>query len=152
MNRAEALALISAYGADAARWPADARSAVLALAATDAEVAVALDEARRLDALLQGWAGDVPARRFDAEALIPAPAVQPRARGWVKRSWLGGGAIAASVVAALLLTVPVQGPVQGPQQQTVSTEVSLGSASGQAESMDDFAMIFTPTADEEDLI
>jgi hypothetical protein len=39
-----------------------------------------------------------------------------------------------------------------PAPQLASNQVSLGSASGQGESMDDFALIFTPTAAGEDLV
>lgn len=152
VTQAEALELIAAYGADAARWPQDRREAVLAFAASDAAVADALAEARRLDALLAGWARDVPARSFEVDALLPAgrPVAAP-VRGWRAPRWLGGGALAASVAVALLLGL-------GGQQQDFAVRdggtpsPALESASGQPESMDDFALIFTPTADEEDLI
>jgi hypothetical protein len=165
-QRAEALAVIGAYGADAARWPVERRAAVLALAASDLVVAEALAEARRLDALLCGWAGDVPVRRFEAAALLPAAAVGLPVRQRTLR-WLGGGAIAASVALAVLLGVP--GPQGtgtgtglgggGPETELVasgggdiSRQVSLGSASGQSEPIEGFALVFTPTAYEEDLI
>jgi hypothetical protein len=152
VTRDEALSLISAHGAAPARWPATARAAVLALAAEDAVVGAALAEARALDALIGEWASPVPARQFEVAALIPQPAqVRSVGRSGTGRLWIGGGALAASVVAALLLALPAQQPVI-PAPQLASNQVSLGSASGQGESMDDFALIFTPTADEEDLI
>jgi hypothetical protein len=162
-GRAAALAVIGAYGADAARWPVATRAAVLALAANDAVVADALAEARRLDEALRGWAGDVPVRRFEAEALIPAAArggAFGGFRGGALR-WLGGGAIAASVAMALLLGVAGRqgagvGPEAGFQVASggggISQQVSLGSDSGQSEPIEGFALVFTPTAYEEDLI
>ena len=157
----QALDVILAYGAQASRWPVEQRADVLALIATDPVVAAAHTQAAQLDALLVGWAADVPARSFDADALIPAPAVihapaKFRPARWPV-PWLGAGALAASVAAALLLGVPglhsvtPSGPVQIAQNQ-ISDQVSLGSASAQAEPLVGFALIFTPTADEEDLI
>jgi hypothetical protein len=169
-GRAAALAVIGAYGADSARWPVETRAAVLALAAHDAVVADALADARRLDEALRGWAGDVPVRRFEVEALIPAARVASPApggafgglRGGALR-WLGGGAIAASVAAALLLGVSGpqgtgtgMGPGAGFEVASgggdISHQVSLGSASEQSEPLEGFALVFTPTAYEEDLI
>jgi len=159
VTQAEALELIAAYGADVARWPVALRADVLALAAHDPVVAAALAEARDMDRLLAQWAGDVPMRTFDPETLIPAPrqTLAPTGAGWKAPRWLGGGALAASVAAALLLGVPAMqlvAPGSGDAEiaQSSSEPLSLGSASGQGESMDDFALVFTPTADEEDLI
>jgi hypothetical protein len=149
-TRTEALELIAAYGADAARWPLDRREAVLALAASDAVVADVLAEARRLDALLADWARDVPARSFEVDALLPAARPVP-AQGWRAPRWLGGGALAASVAVALLLGLGGQ-PPQFAVRDGGTPSPALESASGQPELMDDFALIFTPTADEEDLI
>jgi len=150
VTRDKALDLISAYGADTARWPLQVRAEVLALAADDAEVAVALTEAESLDLLLQSWAADVPQRAFDAAALIPQPAVHaPSRRGWLARAGLGG-ALAASVAAALVLGLPGQQGPLAPAQP--ASKISTGSDNGQGEALDDFALIFTPTADEEDVI
>lgn len=155
VTQTEALELIAAYGGAPARWPQDRREAVLALAGTDPVVAGALAEARQLDALLGDWARDVTPRSFDVEVLVPVARVDvtsPRpARGWRGPRWLAGGALAASVAVALLLGI-------GGQEQQFAVRdggtpsLSLESASGQPESMDDFALVFTPTADEEDLI
>jgi hypothetical protein len=157
VTQTEALELIAAYGSAPARWPQDRREAVLALAGTDPVVAGAQAEARALDALLGDWARDVAPRSFDVDVLVPVarvfgarPAVVT-ARGWRAPRWLAGGALAASVAVALLLGI-------GGQEQQFAVRdggtpsPSLESASGQPESMDDFALVFTPTADEEDLI
>jgi len=155
VTQEQALALITAYGAEAARWPDEQRAALLALVAADPLVAAAHAEAAQLDRLLGGWAMDVPPRSFDAEALIPVPA-KARAPFKVVR-WLGAGAAAASVAVALLLGVPgaqTMVPAEGVQiaQNDISSQVLLGSASGQSEPLDGFSLVFTPTADEEDLI
>jgi hypothetical protein len=108
VTRERALEIIAAHGADVGRWPAAEATGVLALAARDAAVAVAIADARRLDDVLAAWASPVPERRFDAAALIaavpgaavPATVAMP-AR--VSRGWLAGGALAAAVAAVLLL-------------------------------------------------
>ncbi len=151
MTRERALEIIGAYGADAARWPAAERASVLALAAQDSQVATARAEARSLDALLDGWAADVPLRQFDPQALIPARTIATPHRPLLR--WVGGGAVAAALAMALVLTVP--GTTPAPQTVTASNmspESPLESASDSSEPLDGFALIFTPTADEEELI
>jgi len=154
VTQTEALELIAAYGGDVARWPLEARTGVLALAGADPVVAAALADAQALDTLLAGWAADVPGRQFEAAALIPMSRELPPARR-LRARWFAGGTLAASVAAALLLVMPGQQLAEPAGQEfagQVSSQVSLGLASGQAVSMDDFALIFTPTADEEELI
>jgi hypothetical protein len=152
ITQAKALELIASHGGTAARWPLALRGPVLAQAAADPVVGAALAEAQALDAMLADWAADVPVCVFEPAALVPAA---PRPGG--PRSglvpglrWLAGGALAASV--ALVLGLPGQQPADQQFAGQVSPQASLGSASGQAGSIDDFALIFTPTADEEELI
>lgn len=142
MTRERALEIVGAYGADVARWPADERAAVLALAVGDAELRAAMDAARGLDAMLAGWAGDVPAKRFEVD--VPERALPVR-RGVLR--WAGGAAVAASLALVVILM-----PGGQPQMVAGDDGISLGSASDMAEPDDGFAMIFTPTADEEELI
>ncbi len=126
MTNERALEIIASHGGCEARWPDAERDAALALAGSDATVAAALADARRLDAVLNGWAQDVPARSFDAAAIIAAaaavapdatvpPVLQssvvasrplPGRPAIAMRRWLAGGAVAA----AALLSVAVLGP------------------------------------------
>lgn len=160
VTQEEAIALITAYGADAARWPVEHRAALLALIAADPQVAAAHAEAAEMDALLAGWAKDVPSRSFDADALVPM-ALRParfKAVRWLGAPFLGApllgaGAVAASVAVALLLGVPGTQTMSPPSTtQIAQNTMQLESASAQAEPLDGFALIFTPTAYEEDLI
>jgi hypothetical protein len=148
-----ALEIIASYGADPARWPADERAAVLALAGRPA-VAAALADARGLDALLGDWArADVVAAPFDAAQLTPraAPVVPARRRGW-----LAAGAMAAAVAAAVVLTPigNVTPQPAGPQVAMNSPQSTVPSATVASEPGSDaeFAYVFTPTVDEDALI
>ncbi len=161
VDQARALEIIAAYGADARRWPSSEREAVLALLASDAAVAVAQAEAQGMDALLAGWAGDVTPRSFDAAALIPVPAASGIARSRLMRAprgWLAGGALAAALAAVLVLTPLGLGNAPEPlaPQTEIASNSLLGSASAEGGSVvsndEGFAFVFTPTADEEDLI
>ena len=155
MTRERALEIITAYGGDSARWPADERAGVLAMAA-DADVAAALAEARDMDALLGDWArGDVAAA-FDFAAISAGVQEKPaeHARPWPNR-WFAGGAIAAAVAGLMVVLAPM-GTGPAPMVATVSTDspVQLATAKGSAAVSDAeaFANVFTPTVDEEELI
>jgi len=102
--------LIEAYGADPARWPPPERAAALALLATSAQARSALEDVRRLDALL---AAD---RRPAADASLAASVVtrataqpQDRAERSNRRLEPGGWSLprlwpqAAGLLAAALL-------------------------------------------------
>jgi hypothetical protein len=149
MTRAGALEIIAAYGGDPRRWPDADRPAVLALVG-DPVVAAALGEARTLDAVLVDWARDVAPAEFDAAAIASAAPVAAMRRGW----W-AGGMLAAAVAVGLVVLAP-SGPGSGPQAPIVATNAAVPSATaagaelgGDAES---FAQVFTPTADEDELI
>lgn len=155
MTREDALEFIDCHGGDPARWPDAERGVVLALVAVDADVAAALPAARRLDALVTGWATATPAAAFDLATITglaqeKPPAVQQG--GWPLR-WIGGGALAAAVVAGLVILAPVQ---PATDIATVSTPSPVLSATaegnGDLGDAEAFASVFTPTADEEDLI
>jgi len=102
--------LIEAYGADPARWPPPERAAALALLATSAQARSALEDVRRLDALL---AAD---RKPAADASLAASVVtrataqpQDRAERSNRRLEPGGWSLprlwpqAAGLLAAALL-------------------------------------------------
>ncbi len=150
-----ALEIIASHGADARRWPADERAAVQALAA-DARVAAALADARGLDALLTGWAGAEVPLAIDIAAITRQPQVQPRPplRG---RAWIAGGALAAAVAATIALV-----PMRDMPQATSTTNIAaishspVRSATAErglsSSDADAFGYVFTPTADEDQLI
>ena len=153
MTDARALAIIAAFGADPARWPADERAALLAIAGCP-EVAAAMREAAQLDGLLGVWARtEVAVPPFDADALVLASRVAlgpasrmasaPRRRLWA------AGALAAAVAAVLVLT-----PTSGPQTASTVSLAPVPSATEASEAGDDaaFASVFTPTVDEDALI
>lgn len=153
MTEDRALEIIASYGADPARWPADERAGVLALAGRPA-IAVALADARALDTLLGDWAtADVAAVPFDAAQLTPraAPVMPARRRGW-----LAAGAMAAAVAAAVVLT-PMAGVTPQPDAPHVAmifpqTTVPSATVASDAGSDAEFAYVFTPTVDEDALI
>lgn len=153
-----ALEIIAAYGADSRRWPADEREAAMLCAMADPVAAAALAEARQFDALLGDWAGDVaPLAPLDATMLIPAPAARPAASQ--RQRWLVGGAMAAAI-AGLLLVPALQAPAPlAPRVDIAASSFSdvspVPSATGESEDLADaeaFATVFTPTADEDQLI
>lgn len=145
-----ALEIIASHGADPARWPADVRGRLLALATDDAVVAAALAEARALDAMLGDWAG-VPAEGLiDVAAItaLPQQGTAPRrAAGWRP----------ALLAASLALVVAVGGwlGLSGPMNVAGGARVAAVSPSAETavgEADVAFAYVFTPTAAEEDLI
>ncbi len=162
-----ALAIIAACGADPARWPDEDHASVLELA-EDPAVAAALAEARRLDALIDGWATAPTANGIDAEAIaalpqqlpvskpIAAPPPPPApARG--VRAWLAGSAMAAAAATMLILAIPQRVdptalPIAGVGAETMASAGSAVTTTPGGAGDADFAAVFTPTADEEDLI
>lgn len=151
MTPDRALETIAAYGADSRRWPAAVRADVAALALRDPDVAAALAAARDLDALLDGWARDiVPMAAIDAAALIPAATVTGPAD--TRRRWFGGAALAAAVAAGIAVFAPMQPAttVVASNNSPVPSATGEGEASGS--DAEAFAAVFTPTADEDQII
>lgn len=174
MNVERALAVIAAHGGDAAAWPEGERAAVAALAASDGRVGAALAEARALDVLLGAWAVDVVPRDYDAAALIAgagtgagageavARSVLPRAA----RGWLAGAMLAAAAATGLVVLAPFEAGPAAVAVGGVGTGASAGTgslaaagagalagATGAGPGDDEvFAMLFTPTAEEDELI
>lgn len=149
MTSDRALEIIGAYGAKPVGWPAAERAAVLAAAAHDAAVGAALAEAGELDALLRAWAADVPVRQFDVATLLPARTIAAPQHSRVLR-WASGGALAATIAAVLVIAAP--NLVSGVSPLPTRIVAPLETASTDTEPLEGFALIFTPTADEEDLI
>ncbi len=149
-----ALEIIAAHGADARRWPADERAAVLALAA-DPQVAAALAEARDLDAMLADWAVAPAMGTIDLAAITRQPQQQAMPQT-ASRGWILGGAMAAAIAGVIALA---------PARDTTSTQIASISSFSNAtvpsatvqggptgSDAEAFAYVFTPTADEDDLI
>lgn len=153
---AEACDLIAAHGSDPARWPADQRAALLALAAADARVAAALADARALDAALDGWADDhlvVPAP-LDLAAITrlaqqapPVPGRMATGARWRPALLAASLALVLAVGGWLGLSPQPDQPVQMAAAPSLSAGVGDGNGSDPA-----FAYVFSPTATEEDLI
>jgi ferric-dicitrate binding protein FerR (iron transport regulator) len=143
-----ALQIIESHGGDPLRWPEADRAALLALAAVDAGVGKALAEARALDAMLCDWAGDVAPATFDLAAITRTP----QERAAPPRRWMAGGALAAAIAAVVVMT-PMGSKVSTPSPVPSATATIEGSGGEVTRSdAEAFAEVFTPTADEEDLI
>lgn len=171
MTTEQALALIESFGGDPRRWPDAERAALLALAGHDARVSAAIADARELDTLLVGWAlAETPAWRLDDAALaaltapraLPPRALPPRAlplrpltlRPLPLRRWFAGGAMAAALAAGVVLVNPLAPRTGHPM---VAAATPLSSHAPNPDSVDRradaaFGDVFTPTADEEELI
>lgn len=149
-----ALDIIAAYGADSRRWPADERAAALMMSIADPAVAAALAEAKQLDAQLGAWARDVPpAAPLAATTLVPM--TFKLAAPLRQRRWWAGAAVAAAVATLVVVQAP-SGTTTPVEIATVSQNVSPApSAAGESEVLADaevFATVFTPTADEDQVI
>lgn len=99
MDRERFAYLLDAYGADFRRWPAQARAQAAAFAAQDAEAAALIDEARKLDAVLDG-ARDEAGPSADLAARILAAAPQAQRPAFDRRAML---ALAACAVFGVLI-------------------------------------------------
>lgn len=157
MDRTRATEIIAAYGADAARWPADERGPLRELVAGDPALRRAVAEAAKLDAMLCEWATDGPA---DDAARAVAAADAAIARAGIETGRLRpqrllpvalGGSIAAALVAAVLLSPPEGAkPDAAPVAAAQSAEaMQLAAAEDDSEI---WSMMFTPTPDEESFL
>ena len=105
-------ALVEAYGAEEARWPADERAAATAFAQRDEQAASVLAEARALDSLLAlDRPASAPSDLLRARILAKAPKA---ASGRRNSTWAPYAALAACAVFGAFigigggLLVPVQ--------------------------------------------
>lgn len=147
-----ALDIIASHGADARRWPAAEGTQVLALL-DDPRIVAALAGARSMDAMLGDWAvGAAPVEPIDLAAITGLPQQRFQSRpAW--RGWFAGGAIAAAF-AALALVTPMH--TASTTQVAMVSNVAAPSATIEngltGSDADAFATVFTPTADEDELI
>ncbi len=125
--------LLDAYGATADRWPEVEREAALALVARSAEARTMMDDARKLDDLLDSLPVADPspelAGRILAAAPVAAPQLPPHRRSsWFRRSfgtlwpelptWRPAAALAASLACGLVTGAFLPAEEIGLGQQT----------------------------------
>jgi hypothetical protein len=110
--------ILEAYGSEPTRWPANEREAAKALLDDLPQARTWLEEARRLDGLLDGWSV-APAPAALAARILSAIAQAPRnpsLLAWLSGLWprplrlatLGGFACAAALGFALGLNSPAE--------------------------------------------
>ncbi|MFN7176345.1 MAG: hypothetical protein ACK4MX_05585 [Thermaurantiacus sp.] len=138
---------LETFGADRNRWPAAGRAEVEAAIAASPDLQALAAEMAALDTALAGWAGR-PAGDFAAVARIithaDALARTPVAPSRARPLWLVGGAVAASVAAALMLARTDMAPRAVSSAPTLVAEEEFGA--------DAFRLLFTPTYEEDILI
>ena len=109
MRHTRFLRLIGAYGADPARWPDEERAAAVRRMADDPAARAAIDEARRLDALLERMPSPPEAPAIALPAVLPAqrrPVVRRlvrAGRGAVWAMWPRVAALAMASVVGMLI-------------------------------------------------
>ncbi|MDD9935403.1 MAG: hypothetical protein OXT09_17475 [Myxococcales bacterium] len=95
--------LLDVHGADLQRWPEPVRDAARALAASDAQAAELLQQARQLDDVLDSWESLPPSTELQ-RAVAEIPLRHPREAG-AKLPWFLGAfwrtALSAATVVAL---------------------------------------------------
>lgn len=156
MDRTRVLEIIAAYGADAARWPADEREAAQALVAKDAALQAELDAAAAIDAELSAWAA-APIAVSDIDATAAADAALARVP--VQRRWwptaVLGGSVAAALVAAVAILPTSTGERSGEPTQVAQATTSPAAPIQTAQIEQDVQLwgsVFTLTPEEESLI
>lgn len=98
MTRERFLELADAHGGAVARWPAEVREAAAALMAAEPDFARrALEQADRLDAVLDAWVPLSVSHGLREAVIAAAPA--PRRRGGL-RAWLLGAGVGAGLASA----------------------------------------------------
>jgi hypothetical protein len=123
-------ALIDAYGAAVARWPADEREAALSFAETDAEARRLLQDEAALDRLLDA-ADTLPATRALEDRILAAfPERPPQTRRrWLAalaEHWIPSAAIACSLALGLLLGAALPGLVGIGETGVDPAQIALG--------------------------
>ncbi len=142
MDANRAADIIASYGGDAARWPDDERAEMLQLIAQHPTLAAQHAAAARLDGMLSAWAAGSVGVDSDAAAaatrVLAMPVAQHR-RGTPWRWWAGTG-VAAAIALGVVLVNPAASP---PHVVAAHHQISDDQA---------FAMVFTPTLDEDNSI
>jgi hypothetical protein len=106
-------ALAEAYGGDVSRWPEVEREAAALLMATEpGATASRLAVESDLDWALDAWRPPAPSAALQAAILASAPAARPGPawRGWMWRTGLGAGLMAAGA-AGVMAGVVVSGAI-----------------------------------------
>ena len=142
MNVERAAEIIAAYGGDPARWPADERAAVLQLVDNDTALARARSSALVFDTELTSWArSEIDHADAGAAAARVLAAHQPvRQAARPVWRWTIGTGIAAALAVGITLTNPFAAPGHRPGAHSAASDAAA------------FAMVFTPTPDEEGAI
>jgi len=142
MDANRAAEIIAAYGGDAARWPDDERAEALQQVARHPALAAQRTAAAQLDGMLSAWAAGSVGVDSDAAAaatrVLAMPAAQ-QTRGAPWR-WMAGTGIAAAIALGAVLINPAAAPQRTP---VVHHQITDDQA---------FAMVFTPTLDEDSSI
>jgi hypothetical protein len=138
--------IIDACGGDASRWPEAERDAALALVALNPALQAAQRDASGLDTLLAGWA-TAPVTPVRDAAAAAALARRPRTT-WLR--WVAGTGMAATIAATLVATLALQ-PATTPSPVTPQPQIAAAAPIKVSDEAA-FAMLFTPTPEEEDLI
>ena len=130
MRHGRFMRLIGAYGADPARWPEEERAAAGRRMADDPAARAAIDEARRLDALLDRMPPPPDVAAIELPAVLPAqrrPVLHRllrAGRGAVWAVWPRVAALAmASVVGMLIGLSGVGDQLYGTQDTDTATTV-----------------------------
>jgi hypothetical protein len=141
MNRDRFEEVAEIYGADVARWPAQAREDAAVLMAAEPEFAqAALERARHLDAALDAWRPALPSGALADRIAATAPGPRaPWARWVLPTAWaasLAAGLAAACAAGALLgveLSGHVASRIEARQAQTAAVNAQSEAATGDAE-------------------
>lgn len=115
--------LAAAYGGDISRWPSIEREAATLLMARSPEAtATLLAEQSDLDWALDSWRAPRPGLALEAAILASAPVQRPAPiwRGWLWRTGLGAGLMAAGL-AGVMTGVVVSGAIAPMEELEVIT-------------------------------
>lgn len=114
MNPSRFEALISAYGAEPARWPAAERETALAFASAHPDAGAMAEAERALDDALDAWKPQFPTMALRNAILAASPPFRRRV-GWNwgpnwRAVWLSGAGLAAACAAGALVGATLIGP------------------------------------------
>ena len=139
MDANRAAEIIAAYGGDAARWPDDERAEALQQVARHPALAAQRTAAARLDDMLSAWATGSIGVDSDAAAAATRVLATRTVRS-VSWRWMAGTGIAAAIALGAVLVNPAAAPQH------------IAAVHHQITDDQAFAMVFTPTLDEDSSI